>query len=323
MGPRLAADEFAGTMSDQNGTKTSPPGQPETVSLARPSDREREQSVMESPLDRLSHPLVIAHRGGGALAPENTMSAFELADSSGADVLEADVQPSRDGRIMVIHDATVDRTSNGSGSVAALTLGELKSLDFGWRFDPPGETGHSLRGRGVTIPTLEELFDRLPGRVFSIDIRSKDSRFAAEVVRLVVRRGLTKHVIFGSFWHGVTRSLLRATPRVAVSADTLAGLRLLAASYLPVPRRWIPRADAYMLPARLGSLRTVTPLLVQTAHRAGRRVYAWTVDDPELMRALLGIGADGIITNRTDIATAVRREFLARWRHGPVDDGTR
>ncbi len=110
-----------------------------------------------------------------------------------------------------------------------------------------------------------------------------------------------------------------AIPPVAVAADTLAGVGLLAASHLPVPRRWISVADGYMLPARLGSLRTVTPALVQTVHRLGRRVYAWTVDDPGLMRDLLGMGVDGLITNRPDLAVIARREFLltGTGRSGP------
>ncbi len=267
---------------------------------------------MEPPFGTLRHPLVIAHRGSMVLGPENTLYSFELADAAGADVLELDVHPSSDGHIMVIHDPTVDRTSNGSGEVRSLKLGELKALDFAWQFRLPDAEGYPMRGMGITIPTLSELFDRFPGRSFSIDIKENDPDFAMEVVRRIHRREMRNCVVFGSFHPRITRILRAALPAVSVAADRPAAVRLLAASYAGLPVRWMSACDAYMLPDRAGLLPVATSPLIRAIHRLGRRLYVWTVDDPEVMRRLLALGADGLITNRTDLAFAARREFLER-----------
>jgi len=265
---------------------------------------------VEPPFGALRHPLVIAHRGSMVLAPENTLYSFELADAAGADVLELDVHPSSDGHIMVIHDPTVERTSNGTGAVRSLRLSELKGLDFAWQFRLPDAEGYPMRGMGITIPTLNELFDRFPGRSYSIDIKENDPDFAVEVVRLIHRREMRSRVVFGSFHPRITRLLREAVPPVAVAADRPAALRLLIASYAGLPARVLAPCDAYMLPNRSGLLPVATSPLIRTIHRLGRRLYVWTVDDPDVMRRLLARGADGIITNRTDLAFAVRRQFL-------------
>ena len=265
---------------------------------------------MEPPFGALRHPLVIAHRGSMVLGPENTLYSFELADAAGADVLELDVHPSSDGHIMVIHDPTVDRTSNGTGAVRSLRLNELKALDFAWQFRLPDTEGYPMRGMGIGIPTLNELFDRFPGRSYSIDIKENDPDFATEVVRLIHRREMRGRVVFGSFHPRITRILRAAVPPISVAADRPAALRLLATSYAGLPARWLSACDAYMLPDRAGLLPVATTPLVRAIHRLGRRLYVWTIDDPAVMRRLLALGADGIITNRTDLAFAARSAFL-------------
>ncbi len=267
---------------------------------------------MEPPFSSLRHPLVIAHRGSMVLGPENTLYSFELADAAGADVLELDVHPSSDGHIMVIHDPTVDRTSNGSGAVRSLRLGELKALDFAWRFRLPDAEGFPMRGMGITIPTLNELFDRFAGRSFSIDIKDNDPNFALEVIRLIHRREMGARVVLASFHPRITRLLREKAPPAAVAADRPAALRLLAASHAGLPASWMRPCDAYMLPDRAGLLPVATRSLIRAIHRLGRRLYLWTIDDPQLMRRLLERGAEGIITNRTELAFAVRRELAER-----------
>jgi len=116
-------------------------------------------------------PHLVAHRGGSGLAPENTLEAFRSAvDDWGADILEMDVRLSADGHVVVIHDETVDRTTNGSGAVGALTLEELRALDAGWRFtDPSGAT--SFRGRGARLPTFDEVLDAFPAVRINVEAK--------------------------------------------------------------------------------------------------------------------------------------------------------
>src|SRR5918912_1660156 len=110
----------------------------------------------------------LAHRGASALAPENTIEAFRLALEAGAGGLELDVHMTRDGHVAVIHDATVDRTTSGTGSVSAMTLEELRSLDAGHNFSSDGGLTHPYRGRDVRVPTLEEVLERFPGVAVNI-----------------------------------------------------------------------------------------------------------------------------------------------------------
>jgi len=147
----------------------------------------------------LKRPLVIAHRGGANLWPENTLLAFTRAYETGADVLELDVRPSSDGRIVVIHDETVERTSDGRGRVDAMTLQALKRLDMAYYFKPVGDHVFPLRGKGVTLPTLEELFRELPDSHFNIEIKVNSPPFAMKVLRLIETYGMRDRVLLASF----------------------------------------------------------------------------------------------------------------------------
>ena len=265
---------------------------------------------MVLPFDSLSHPLVIAHRGSMTLGPENTIYTFDLALSAGADVLEMDVHPSADGEIMVIHDSTVDRTSNGNGEVRSHTLKALQELDFAWNFSLDGE-GFPLRGQGITIPTLEEIFDRFPDRQLSIDIKEDDSSFAAEVVKLVLKRGKRDQVSLASFFPSIAELLRTTVPPLHVAADRPQAVRLLM-TRLPGLRLTGELPSSYMLPDHLGPLTVASKALIDTVHRAQRRCYFWTIDSQETMRRVLRAGADGIITNRPDLLFAVRKELLER-----------
>lgn len=261
---------------------------------------------MVLPFDSLDHPLVIAHRGSMVLGPENTIYTFQLAVEAGADVLEMDVHPSSDGEVMVMHDETVDRTSNGSGLVREMTRTQLERLDCAWNFSLDGED-RPLRGQHIGVPTLEEVFERYPALHFSVDVKEDDPKLAADVVALIMKHDLRDRVILGSF-HPRVAALLRAVmPPLHLAADRAQGLRLLFGSYLPLPRPGV-LPSAYMLPDRLGPLSVGSRALIRTGHRWGRRLYFWTVDSEPAMRGLLERGADGIVTNRPDLLYALRRE---------------
>ncbi|TVP42349.1 MAG: glycerophosphodiester phosphodiesterase, partial [Gemmatimonadales bacterium] len=141
-------------------------------------------------------PLLFAHRGGAGLAPENTLAAFRSAvESWGADIVETDVHLSRDGELVVIHDDTVDRTTDGAGAVADLTWAELRDLDAGFRFvDPEGRA--SFRGEGVRIPRFEEILDALPLTRFNVDAKAPAA--ARPLVELLHRRGEEHRVLVAS-----------------------------------------------------------------------------------------------------------------------------
>lgn len=269
------------------------------------------------PFEGLTHPLVIAHRGSEVLAPENTVYAFDLAVEAGADVLEMDVRPSADGAIMVIHDATVDRTSSGRGEVSGMTRKELSKLDFAWNFTLEGADGFPLRGQGIGIATLPEVLKRYPSHHFSVDVKENDPAFVAEVVKAVLKADSRERVVLASFHKRISHLLRDAVPTVHTAADQREGMELLAASLtgLPFCRRSLP--SAYLLPLALGAIRIPTGPVIRKIHALGRRGYFWTVDDEATMRRLLASGADGIITNRTDLLYAVRESLASQETRQP------
>lgn len=154
----------------------------------------------------------IAHRGGAKIAPENTLLAFEHGLKAGAGVLELDVHLTRDGHLVVIHDDTVNRTTDGSGRVREMTLSEIKSLDAGYQFPPYGGVAHPYRGKGVTVPTLEEVYREFPDVPINVEIKAEGRSGAVEEVwRLIKEAGASKRTLVVSQDDGVIRRFRRIT----------------------------------------------------------------------------------------------------------------
>jgi glycerophosphoryl diester phosphodiesterase len=236
-------------------------------------------------------PLVIAHRGGAGLWPENTLYAFERAGAMGVDVIETDVRSTKDGELVVLHDENVERTTDGSGPVGSLTLAELKRLDAAYRFSPDGGRSFPVRGRGVTVPTLREVFASLPRMRFNIEPKQGEPPLAAPLCRLIRESGMTDRVLVASFSGTTLEKFRRECPEVAsFFALHEAGL---APSYSPV-------MQALQVPERSGALRVLTRDFVEAAHGRNLRVHAWTVNDEGEMRRLIEMGLDGVMTDYPD-----------------------
>lgn len=253
-------------------------------------------------------PLLIAHRGGAALAPENTLEAFRSAlERWEADILEMDVRLSRDGEVVVIHDPTVDRTTDGTGRVEDLTWGELKELDAGFRFlDPAGQP--SFRGRGVRIPRFQEVLEAFPGA--RLNVEAKDPRVAGPLVNLIRRYRAEPRVLVAAEWERHRRRV-RDYPGPWGSSRHQIALFLLL-HRLPWGGPYTPGADALQVPETHRGIRIVTPRFVREAHRKGLAVHVWTVDDPADMLRLLSWGVDGIQTDRPDLLASVLVETAGR-----------
>lgn len=217
--------------------------------------------------------LNIGHRGASRAFPENTLAAFRAACDAGADMCELDVQLSRDGAVVVIHDDTVDRTTNGRGAVAAFTLAELKSLDA---------------GRGERIPTLEEVFETTAGRC-GLNVELKIPGLEPQVAEIMRKHEATETSMVSSFDWSALEAMRTVAPeiRAGVLAEKKPDRMLEAAT----------RLHAYAVNPRCD---LVTPDLCIAAHARGFKVLVWTVDRPEQMRALIEAGVDGIMTNYPD-----------------------
>lgn len=270
----------------------------------------------------IGRPVVLAHRGASAEAPENTLPAFALAESQGADALEIDVRLTADGVVVVHHDGTVDRLTEGRGPVGALSLEGLRRLDAGYRFSTDGGRTFPYRGRGVVVPTLAETFAAHPALGVNIDLKDHDAAMARATVETVHNAGAAGRTLLASFDAGVLAEVRRLDPTIATGlAQAEAALFYRAywrACWLP-DRKWgamagvalrelgalPPSARALQVPPRHRGLRLVTRGSVAAAHAAGLAVHVWTIDDPVEMGRLLALGVDGIVSNRPAVARKV------------------
>ncbi len=270
---------------------------------------------MTSPRIRPGHPyfagapLLVAHRGGAKLAPENTVAAFRQAvDDWDADILEMDVRLTADGRVVVLHDETVDRTTDGTGSIRRMSWARARELDAGYRFrDLNGQ--RSLRGRGVRIPLFEEVLDAFPRT--RINVESKAPEAARPLAEVIRSRAAEHRVLIAAEFEGTRREARGYPGPWGASRSHL--VPFWALSRLPLlGRLYVPSADAFQIPQRSGQIRILTPALIRGAHDRNIPVHVWTVDDPDDMRRLLAWGVDGIQTDRPDLLADVLVEVAGR-----------
>jgi len=254
-------------------------------------------------------PLVIAHRGGMDLAPEGTVLAFNAAWEAGSDVLEVDIQRSTDGVLYIFHDATLDRTTNGTGPIEDLSWDELKDLDAGYWWDPNGDETYPLRGTGVRIPTLAEIFEAVPGAVWNLDIKSRAPEAPEEVVAEITRFGLEEAVCVGSFDDGVGKAFRDGLPDACTYySEGLARWSLLG-DILPTDTAPGPRFEILSVPVSSSGITVVTPGFLKRTHRRGQSAWIWTVNEESEMRRLLDMGVDGLITDEVDLALQVMEDY--------------
>lgn len=232
-------------------------------------------------------PKIIAHRGASAHAPENTMAAFQLALEKKADGFELDVMLTMDNQIVVIHDDTVDRTTNGSGRVRDMTLEEIQSLEA---------------GDGEKVPSLKEVFERFGGHcLINIELKNYSSPFDSlpiDVARLVKAYDLEKSVLISSFNPFNLRRFRRQTPEADLGLITLTN----------TAKNWIWRLFQYE--ALHPQFNDVDETLVHGLHARSLQVNVWTADEPAEIRRLAALNVDVIITNTPQRAREVLESYL-------------
>ena len=255
-------------------------------------------------------PTNFAHRGASAQAPENTIEAFRLAVEAGAGGLELDVHMTLDGEIVVIHDRTVDRTTEGSGVVAEMGLDELRLLDAGYHFGPDG--GHPYRGQGVRIPTLAEVYEQFPAARVNIDIKEPQPGVEETVMGVIRDASAEGRSLVVSDDHTVVRRFRRVSGgRISTGASRLEIGAFYLLSTLRLERMYGPAFDALQVPVEHAGFTLVTPRTLEAAHARGVRVDVWTINEPGEMRRLLGLGVDVIMTDRPQALADVLEERQA------------
>lgn len=242
--------------------------------------------------------LVIAHRGFSGAAPENTLAAFKKAIDAGADMVELDVHLSKDGHVVVIHDDTLDRTTNGKGNVASYTLSQLSEFDAGSWFNP--------RFSGERIPTLQEVLNLARGRIpVHIEIKKGDlgpysiADLANRSLQEVEKAGMLSQVLFGSFDPAAIDRVSQSNPRARVA--------LIHNQPWTVPQEVTGGRNIAVLSC---GGKVLTQSNISGAHRRGLRIFVWTLNTDEQMQHFLNLEVDGIITNHPDrLVNILRKKY--------------
>lgn len=247
----------------------------------------------------------IAHQGGEQLWPSNTLLAFQNAVAMEVDVLEMDAHQTADGVFVLIHDDTVDRTTDGSGAVKEMTLAEIQALDAGYYWtDDEGQT-YPFRGQGITIPTLEEVFTAFPDMPMNIEIKPDDTAVAQSLCQLIRQHNMTTKVLIGSFHDNALTAFRAACPDVATSMTESEIRPFWILSSIGLSALYQSPAEAFQVPTTanlpvLGEVDVLTERFVNNAHAQNIAVHAWTINETAEMERLLEMGLDGIITDRPD-----------------------
>ncbi|WP_225412111.1 glycerophosphodiester phosphodiesterase [Stigmatella hybrida] len=252
-------------------------------------------------LQGLKPTLHISHRGGALLAPENTLCAFQMAvERYRTQMLELDVHLTRDGEVVVAHDATLERCTDGSGPLAACSLAELQRLDAGFRFTPDGGRTFSFRRQGIRIPTLREVLRAFPGLRINLELKP-DAPGSELVLREVLREeAALERVCLGSEHDAVAERLVACMPEAChfYPREALATYVITARNGETPPED--PRYTVLDMPLYFGEVRLVDAAFLRTTAAQGKWVNVWTVDDAGEMRRLVAEGVGGIMTDRPD-----------------------
>jgi len=238
-----------------------------------------------------------AHRGAQTLFPENTLEAFSKAIEQGADCIELDVHLTKDGKIVVAHDSSLERVSNGSGHINDHTLEELKSLDFSKLMFP---------GPVCRIPELCEVFSLVKPSALTLNIELKTTErlyhdLPEKLIALANEHGMSGRVLYSSFNHYSLQHIKKLDPSAKIG--------LLYELAMVDPWVYANYVGAHAIHPHYHVIAAL-PETVARCHENGVLVNVWTVDDPQEIKLMLKSGVDGIITNRPDTAVMCRNEFI-------------
>ena len=254
-----------------------------------------------NPYRRFPTPLVIAHRGGGGLAPENSLEAFEnCRQMGGVHALEMDIHMTSDGVLVVAHDETVDRMTEGTGLIKDKTFAEVRALDFGYQWTADDGKTFPFRGQGVVMPTVEEVFGRFSDFIINIDIKQHEPLVVERFVLLIEQYNMQSNMVVGSFDSATVGLFRKLMPAVATCASYREVLSFFTMNKVGLAGLWPHQCVSMQIPEEAGRLKVVTPRFVRNLRSQGVQLHVWTVNDEADMRRLINAGVDGLITDYPD-----------------------
>jgi glycerophosphoryl diester phosphodiesterase len=244
--------------------------------------------------------LVIAHRGGRGLWPENTLYGFLQASLLGVDVLEMDIQATADGVLVAIHDDDVDRTTDGGGRVETLSLEQIKELDAGYNWTEDDGATFPFREVGIEVPTLEEIFSSITGVRFVMEIKPPSTDVATSLCRSIRDHGMETKVLVSSFHQDAMDTFRESCPTVATGATPKEAMFFYQLNRFGLDFLQRPKAEALQIPPKLGDTDVLTPRFLTAAKELNIQVHVWTINDVNEMQKLIDLGVGGIMTDYPD-----------------------
>ena len=257
-------------------------------------------------------PRIVAHRGDSEYYPENTLPAFRSAFDLGVDVIETDVHLTKDGHIVIWHDPTLERNTNGSGTLESHTLSELKSLDAGYTFTKDGGRTFPFRGQGVQLATLDEALRALPYARFNIDLKSQEEEIVETYIRVIRENHAEERVCTASFHFGNLARLREKAPDFLTSITTKEVVPLVFRQKLHILQRSFDRKVIFQIPVRQYGITIITPSFVEDMHRRGAVIMVWTINDKSEMQRLYKMGVDTIMTDNPRLLIETAKELGIR-----------
>lgn len=257
-------------------------------------------------------PRVVAHRGDSANYPENTLEAFKSAVEMGIDVVETDVHLSKDGVIVIWHDPTLERNTDGKGTLESHTLEELKRYDAGYTFTKDGGRSYPFRGKGIKLCTLEEALESCPEQRFNIDLKTPDVRIVDEFIRIVRKHHAENRVVGASFHLSNLKALRSKAPDILTSITTMEVIPLLIRQKLHLLPKAFDRKIIFQVPKAQWGIKVITKAFVKAMHQRDAVVMVWTINDEATMRWLFEIGVDSVMTDDPALVIKVAEDMKLR-----------
>lgn len=256
------------------------------------------------------HPIILAHRGGSLIAPENSMAAFKKSAELGVHGFEIDVRLTKDEEIVVFHDEYLNRTTDADGRVSEMTLAQLKTYDLGYHYIN-AQQEYEYRGKGAVILTLRELFAEFPQMLINIDMKDSPDTYEGSLIpsklwRLIEEVGAQNRVVVTSFYdEQIDRFNLYAQNSVALGAGENEVRKAYSAFTSQFGHLYHPRADVVQIPVKSGVFPLDGEGFIKFLSNLNVPVHYWTINDIETMERLLRSGAKGIVTDRPDLAVSL------------------
>ncbi len=256
-------------------------------------------------------PRVVAHRGDSHAFPENTLEAFISASNMGIDVIETDVHLTKDGEVVIWHDDSLERNTDGSGLVEHFTLSELKKLDAGYTFTKDGGKTYPFRNKGVKMITLHEALKACPNQRFNVDLKSKDPNIVTAFTHVIENNSAQERVLCASFHLSHLKRMRAKYPSILTSVTTIEVLGYLGLQKLNLlPKQLkLDRTLVFQVPVSQWNIKVITPQFIEEFHKRGAVIMVWTINDEKEMHRLYDMGVDAIMS---DNAALVREVALSK-----------